>query len=99
MLTQDSTATSGLIYVLMGPMVGVSPKAIIWVDVEGRIRYSTKVTNANSLWVILSLRVRSILESYPIAGLPRGLQCPRYRGANQANACYYIYSLSGRYGS
>ena len=52
---RDPTATSALNNLLMRPIVGVSPKAIIWVAVEGSIRYSTKVTNANSLWVILSL--------------------------------------------
>ena len=57
----------------MTPMVGVSLKAILWVAVEGSILYNTKVTNANMFWVVLSLRVRSILELYPISGLPRRL--------------------------
>ena len=30
----------------------------------------------------------AILESGPILALPRGLQYPYYRGANQADACY-----------
>ena len=42
------------------------------VAVEGSIRYSTKATNANILWVILrsilNLRVRDILESDPMLG-------------------------------
>ena len=45
-----------------------------------------KVTNVNSLRVILSSRVRSILESYPISGLPRGTA----KSFNQADVCYYI---------
>ena len=65
------------------------------VAVEGSIRYSTKTTNANSLWAILrsmfSLRVRYILESDPILGLSRGLQYPYYRGANQADVYYCIH--------
>ena len=64
-------------------MVRVSPKAITWAAVEGSIRYRTKVTNANSLWVILSLRGR-----YPVSGLPRELQYPYYRGANLASLCW-----------
>ena len=78
--TRHPTATFGLINPLMRPMVGVSPQAIVWVALEGSVRYSTKVTNVNSLWVILNLRVRSILESYPIPGSPRGLQYPYFRG-------------------
>ena len=64
-------------------MVGVSPKAIIWVAVAGKIRY-TKVTNKNSLWVIVSLRVRSIVELDSILKLPRGL---RYPYSNQVHVC------------
>ena len=79
---RDPAATSGLIKPVDEANGRVSPKA--------SIRYSTKVSNANSLWVILSLRVRSILESYPISGLPSGLQYAYYRGANQADACYYF---------
>ena len=45
--------------------------------------------NGNNLWGISSLRVNSSSESYPIAGLPRGLQYPYYRGAKQADVCYY----------
>ena len=48
----DLMATAGLINLLMRPMVGLSPKAIIWVAVEGSIWYSTKATNANSVWVM-----------------------------------------------
>ena len=58
---RDTTATSGLINLCWGQWPGF-PKAIVWVAVEGSIRYSTKATNGNSLWVILksifSLRVR-----------------------------------------
>ena len=54
---RDPTATSGVINLLMRPMVGVSPKTILWVAVEGSILYSAKATNANRLWVTLSLRV------------------------------------------
>ena len=71
---------------LVRPMAWVSPKAGCF---DGSIRYSTKATNANSVWVnlrsILSLRVRYILESDPILGLSKGLQYPHYRGANQAD--------------
>ena len=72
-------------------MVGVSLKTIIRIVVEGCFLCSTKVTNGNSLRVILSLQVKSILESEPILGLPRGLQYPYYRGANQADVCYCIH--------
>ena len=41
---RDTTATSGLMNLLVGPMAWVSPKAIIWAAVVGNIRYSTKVT-------------------------------------------------------
>ena len=71
-------------------MAGVSPKAIIRIVVEGCILCSTQVTNGNSLRVILSLQVRSVLELEPILGLPRGLQCPYYPGANHADVCYFI---------
>ena len=71
-------------------MVEVSLKTIIRIAVEGCILCNTKVTNGNSLRVILSLQVRSILESDPIFGLPRGLQYPYFRGANQADVCYCI---------
>ena len=41
--------------------------------------------------VRLTLQERSILESDPIFGLPRGLQYPCYRGADdQADVCYCI---------
>ena len=36
------------------------------------------------------LQVKSILESEPILGFPRGLQYPYYRGANQPDVCYCI---------
>ena len=72
-------------------MVGVSLKTIIRIVVEGCFLCSTKVTNGNSLRVILSLQVKSILESEPILALPRGLQYPYYRGANQADVCYCIH--------
>ena len=71
-------------------MVGVFPKTIIRIAFEGSILCSTKVTRENSLRAILNLQVRSILESDPILGLPRGLQYPYYRGANQADVCYCI---------
>ena len=35
---RGTTATCGLIHVLVRPVVGVSPKAITWVAVEGSIR-------------------------------------------------------------
>ena len=72
------------------PMVGVSPKAIIRIAVQGCILCSAKITNGNSLRVILSLQVRSVVESDPILALPRGRQYPYYRGANQADVCYCI---------
>ena len=50
-------------------MIG-APQSIIHVDVEGGIRYNTKVTDGTSLGVRVCLRVRSILESDPILGLP-----------------------------
>ena len=40
--------------------------------------------------VILNLQVKSILESAPVLGLPRGVQYPYNRGANQADVCYGI---------
>ena len=63
--------------------------AIFRIAVERCILCSTMVTSRNSLRVILSLQVRSILESDPILGLLRGLQYPYYRGANQADVCSY----------
>ena len=77
-------------YKYLRPMVGVSLKSIIRIAVEGCILCSTKVANGNSLRVILSLQLGSILESDPIFALPRGLQYPFYRGANQADVCYCI---------
>ena len=72
-------------------MVGVSLKTIIRSAVEGCILCSTKVANGNSLRVILSLQVRSILESAPIFALPRGLQNILTTGrANQADVSYCI---------
>ena len=71
-------------------MVGVSPKTINRIAVEGCILCSTKVANGNSLRVILSFQVRSILESDPIFALPNGLKYPYYRGANHADVCYCI---------
>ena len=90
---RDTTATSGLINLLMGPMAWVSPKAIIWVTVEGSIPYNTKATNGTSLWVILrsilSLRVRYVGVS-PKLGLSTGLQYRSNGGANHADVYYCI---------
>ena len=66
-------------------------------EAQSGILCSTKVTNGNSLRVILSLQVRSILESEPISGLPRGLQYPYHWRANQADVCYCI-NLQGDMG-
>ena len=89
---RDTTAASGLVNLLVRPMVGASPKAIIWVAVQGSIRYLEKAANRNSLWVILCLPVTSILGSTPTLRLPRGLQYP----SNQVNVCY-CRKPSGRY--
>ena len=72
-------------------MVGVALQAIMWVAVQESIQYSTKVTTAN--WVILSLPVRSILESWPISGWPRvkGIAISLLSGGHQAGVCYYIH--------
>ena len=78
----------------MRPIVWVSPTAIIWVAVDGSIRYSTKVANGTSLWVILSLRVKAHPRSDPILGLSRGLQYPYYLGANQADV--FLIALTFR---
>ena len=62
----DPTATPGLTNLLMRPMVGVFARAIIRVAVEGN-NYPVQYEGyqCEQLMVILSLRVRSILESYP----------------------------------
>ena len=71
---RDDTATSGLVNLLVRPMVGVFPKAIIGVVVEGSIRYNAQVMNGNNLWVMKTLQVRYNLESDPTLGLPRTIQ-------------------------
>ena len=89
---RDPTAASGLVNLLMRPMVGVFLTAISTIglllkEVSGAVR---RLPIGNSLSVILRLQARSIVESDPILGLPKGLQYPYYQGANQADLCYFI---------
>ena len=48
----DTTSTTRVIKLLVRPMVGVSPKAILKIDVERSIRRIMKASNKYSLWVI-----------------------------------------------
>ena len=75
----DTAATSGLINLLVRPLV--------WVSVQGR--YSTKATNGNSLWVILrsilSFRVRRILSQIQYWGGQGDCKILTIGGANEAD--------------
>ena len=67
-------------------MVGVSLKTIIWVAVEGNIWVQYAGYQCGQLMGSIRSVSRSILESYPISGLPNILIVE----ANQADVCCYI---------
>ena len=89
---RDTTATSGWIC-WWGQWPGF-PKAIMWVAVEGSIRYSTKASGYQREQLLgdskidLKFAIRYIgVRSNRVSS---GLQYPYYRGANQADVYYCI---------
>ena len=80
---RDTTATSGLINLLVGPWSGFLLRPLFGLllgKVSGTVRRLPTRT-AYGWWKDR----KGILESDPILGLARGLQYPYYRGAKQAD--------------
>ena len=70
-------------------VINLLVRPLVWVSVQGSIRYSTKATNGNSLWVILrsilSFRVRRNLNQIQYWGGQGDCKILTIGGANQAD--------------